>query len=311
MNLRDLQYVSAVAEHGSFTRAAQMTSVSQPALSNQIKKLEAELGQAIFVRAKTAVHLTPFGQALLAHVIDIQKSVAEIENLAKVHGHKKANDLRIGTTPTLAPYLAEYLRQFFGQICPGERLIVSEAYPTALADLVNDGEIDIAFIAQKSFAAIQETFNGAMAFAPLWDEEVYLAVREGHPLANGQAIYAHDVPADQLIRFPIPFGFALEARLPASTGEAFDMAGIDMKTARFQTVCRQLVFCDACTLVNAVAAKRLQRDETGLHFIPFQDPDRCRVLGVLTRAQPAGNDLVAKIKTFSATQAPEGTTPVK
>jgi len=153
MNLRDLQYVSAVAEHGSFTRAAQMTSVSQPALSNQIKKLEAELGQAIFV-------------------------------------------LRIGTTPTLAPYLAEYLRQFFGQICPGERLIVSEAYPTALADLVNDGEIDIAFIAQKSFAAIQETFNGAMAFAPLWDEEVYLAVRAGHPLANGQAIYAHDVPAD-------------------------------------------------------------------------------------------------------------------
>ena len=311
MNLRDLQYVRAVAEHGSFTRAAQVASVSQPALSNQIKKLEAELGQDIFVRAKFDVHLTPFGEALIVHATDIQRSVDQMESLAKQFSQKKAGTIRIGTTPTLASYLAGYLRGLFAETHPNVRLIMSEAYPEALANMVSDGSIDIAFIARKTFETIQSSRSQPMNFAPLWDEALYLAVRDAHPLTDGAGILAHDVPADLLIRFSISFGYELEARLPSPTGEAADIAGIDMQTARFETVCRQIAFCDACTIVNAVAAEKLKRDGLGLSFVPFLDHDSHRVLGAMTRVDAANAAVVEKMRDYSLTASPEGTTPAR
>lgn len=311
MNLRDFQYVRAVAEQGSFTRAAQVVSVSQPALSNQIKKLEAELGQDIFIRTKSDVRLTTFGQELLVHILDVQRSVRRIESLAKEFGQRNIKKIRIGTTPTLASYLSGYLRKLFSESCPDARLIMSEAYPDALATMVEDGSIDIAFIAKKTFETIQPALNTQMRFTPLWDEPLFLAVREKHPLTARTGILAHEVPADLLIRFDISFGYDLEARLPTPTGEAAEDAGIDVQTARFETVCRQIAYCEACTIVNAVAAEKLRRDGLGLSFVPFVDHDNYRVLGAMTRGDADNTKPIEKMLTYRMTACPDGTTAAR
>ena len=308
MNLRDLHYVLALAEQKNFTRAAQVASVSQPALSNQIKKLEAELGHPIFIRTKGDVRLTPFGEKLIVHAHDVATSVAQINALAQQHRDNQTDTIRIGTTPTLASYLARYFRQLIADTCPETSLIISEAYPEALVDMVIDGAIDIAFVAQKSFDVIAPTRATPIRFTPLCEEQLFLAVRKDHALAGQNGIWAADVPADQLIKFDISFGFGLETQLPQPTGQGAASAGVDMQTARFESVCRNLAFCDACTLVNAVAAEQLQQSGFGLCFIPFHDRENRRVLGAVTLPQLPNNDVVEKLQTQFAANPPAGIT---
>jgi len=306
MNLRDLHYVLALAEQKNFTRAAQVATVSQPALSNQIKKLEAELGHPIFIRTKGDVRLTPFGEKLIVHANEVATSVAKINALAKQHRDIQTETVRIGTTPTLASYLARYFRKLFADVCPETNLIISEAYPEALVDMVIDGTIDIAFIAQKSFDVIGSKRSTPIIFTPLCEEQLYLAVREGHALAGQNGIWAADVPADQLIKFDISFGFGLESQLPTPTGQGAALAGIDMQTARFETVCRNLAYCDACTIVNAVAALQLQDSGFGLNFIPFHDRGNLRILGAVTLPQLPENNAVEKLQKQFAANPPAG-----
>lgn len=283
MNLRDLIYVLAVAQHRNFTRAAQVAAVSQPALSNQIKKLEAELGLAIFERGKNDVSLTAFGEEFVLKARDIAGLVDGIGDLARKHRAAEDVPLRLGMTPTLAAYLSRYFSDLFSQAFPTVRLIIVEEYPVRLSEMVEEKSVDMAFIARKSFDTIYEGSRHPMDFTSLWLEPLYLGVRKGHPLAEKKSIWAHEVPGDTLIRFDTSFGYALESKLPKAAANAADVTGIEVRSARFETVCRHVAQSDACTMINAIAAEQFKRDGFGLDFIPFDDEGNMRELGVLTR----------------------------
>ncbi|MEX0283028.1 MAG: LysR family transcriptional regulator [Paracoccaceae bacterium] len=307
MNFRDLEYVIAVAEHQNFTRAAKAVAVSQPALSNQIKKLEAELGVAIFDRGKDGVSLTAFGADMLAHAEQISGIVTAIGDLARKHQSAGLPPLRLGMTPTLAAYLSRFFRDYFDQAVPDQKIVIVEEYPIALSKMVEDRAVDMAFIARKSFETIYSNEVRMVEFTSLWLETVYLAVRTGHPLSEQASIYASEVPADHLIRFDIPFGYGLERDLPRPAEASAEMIGIDVKTARFETVCRHVAQSDTCTIVNAIAAEQFRSDGFGLHFIPFADDGNMRELGVLTRAEFPQPDLIADLCRHICQNPPRGT----
>ena len=126
MNLRDLKYIIAVAETRHFGKAAERCFVSQPTLSGQIKKLEDELGVAIFERTSRSVEITPVGAAILDHAYQLLEQADVIEQLAQAHQDPLAGPLRIGAIPTLSPYLMPLILLPIKKQYPQMKLILSE-----------------------------------------------------------------------------------------------------------------------------------------------------------------------------------------
>lgn len=308
MNLRDLTYIVAVADHRNFTHAAKSLNVSQPALSSQIKKIEREFGLEIFERRKDGVFLSPFGANVVEAARQVNALIEGIHNAAQSFREVDATPLRLGMTPTLTAYLSRYFIEMIAELFPGMQLIVVEEKPAELAQLVESQQIDVALLAQMSHRRIfGEQGHKRMKFTPLWLEPLYLGVREGHWLAEEQGITARGVPAELLIRFDIPFGYDLEADLPQPDPKAAETVGIDVRTARFETVCRYVGQSDACTIINAIAANQFKRDKLGLALLPFTDPGNLRELGVISRPNYSRMQVVDRIQQFIQAMPPPGT----
>src|SRR3954468_14199852 len=105
MNLRDLPYLVALAEHRHFGRAAQACFVSQPTLSTQLKKLEESLDVTLIERNQRQVMLTPVGEAVVAQAQRVLRDVDDLIDIAEKHRDPLGGDLRVGIIPTVAPYL--------------------------------------------------------------------------------------------------------------------------------------------------------------------------------------------------------------
>ena len=109
MNLRDLRYLVAVAEHRHFGRAAEACYVSQPTLSTQIKKLERDLGVELIERNPRQVLLTAAGEQVVERARVILGEADTIRNIAKRAQDPEAGSIRMGLFPTLAPYLLPHV----------------------------------------------------------------------------------------------------------------------------------------------------------------------------------------------------------
>ena len=109
MNLRDLEYLVALADARSFRQAATRCEVSHPTLSTQIKKLEVELGVALFDRTVTPLAMTPVGERVVARARAVLASVGEIRAEAALDADAEGGALRLGAFPTLGPYLLPHV----------------------------------------------------------------------------------------------------------------------------------------------------------------------------------------------------------
>ena len=147
MNLRDLKYIIAVAETRHFGKAAERCFVSQPTLSGQIKKLEDELGVAIFERTQRSVQVTPVGETILEHARQIMEQAEIIEQLAEAQQDPLAGPLRVGAIPTLSPYLMPLILAPLKKQLPQMQLILSEELTDTLLARLHDHEIDAALLA--------------------------------------------------------------------------------------------------------------------------------------------------------------------
>lgn len=310
MNLRDLVYVVAVADHLNFTRASRTVNVSQPALSNQIKKLEAELGTDIFERGKNEVRLTEFGAQVVSAARQINLLVDSIGDIAQQYRDVQAMPLRLGLTPTLAAYLSRYFSDMMAELFPRMRLIIVEELPVEMAQMVERQALDVALIARKSHVMIYgEPEKRVMDFTPFWLEPLFLGVREGHPLTKHRELPARNVPEELLIRFSVSFGYDLESDLPTPSSNSAETVGIDVRSARFETVCRHVAQSDACTIINAIAAMQFKRDNLGLAFIPFSDAGNLRELGAITRPEYSRFAVVEAMQRYIQAAPPPGTLP--
>ena len=173
--------------------------------------------------------------------------------------------------------------------------------------MVEQQSIDVALIARNSYDALYATAEKPLEFSPLWFEPVFLAVGAASSLAEIPHIWAHEVPVDRLIRFNISFGYDLEKDLPSPSQEMMERMGIDVKTSRFETICRYVAQTSACTLVNAIAAEQFRRDDFGLKFVPFADEGNVRELGALTLPDCSHCSIVAKLCDRIRQSRPSGT----
>ena len=147
VTLKQLRYVEALARHGHFGRAAEASSVTQPALSMQIRELEESLGQRLFERGARQVRLTAFGEEIAARARDILRAVDELEDLARARRDGPGGRLRLGVIPTIAPYLLPRMIRDLAARYPGVDLQVRETQTERLIAELMEGRLDTAVVA--------------------------------------------------------------------------------------------------------------------------------------------------------------------
>ncbi|MCR8726099.1 hydrogen peroxide-inducible genes activator [Frigidibacter sp. ROC022] len=147
LTLRHLRYFIALARHRHFGRAAQACSVSQPALSVQIKELEALFGATLIERSARQTRLTPLGEELEVRASDILRAVDELGDLARAAQDPFAGRLRIGVIPTIAPYLLPQLIAAIGAGFPRLDIRPRETVTQTLIHELNEGRLDAAVMA--------------------------------------------------------------------------------------------------------------------------------------------------------------------
>ncbi len=302
MNLRDLEYVVAVAQHGNFSQAAAVCNVSQPALSNQIKKLEQELGADLFLRLSGEVRLTECGRRVAEIAERVLDDAQRIKDTATQFRDPEAIPFKIGMTPTLAPYLTQYFADLFKALFPSMKVIMIEDLPHKMLQMVEDHKLDTALVAKSNH-------KGDLDFTSIWSEPLYLAMREEHPLSTLPSITPEDVPTHDFIRLPYSFGYELEARLPSPDSSSRIGKRFDLTALRFETVCRHVCHSDDCTIVSALAAEQFKKDLWPMSFIPFEGPGNLRNLGAASRPFCPRKTLLEKIGHYIQNSPPKGVTP--
>jgi LysR family hydrogen peroxide-inducible transcriptional activator len=147
VTLRQLRYFDALARHGHFGRAAEACAISQPALSMQIKEMEAALGGLLLERSARQVSLTRFGEELAGRVRDILRSVDELGDFARASRDRLAGRLRIGLIPTIAPYLLPRIIANLTRMHPELDIQVRETLTPRLIQELAEGRLDTAIVA--------------------------------------------------------------------------------------------------------------------------------------------------------------------
>ena len=192
MNLRDLRYLVALADHRHFGRAATASFVSQPTLSTQIRKLEEELGVALVERSPRNVLLTEVGREISERARAILRDVDEVRELARRTHDPESGSVRLGMFPTLGPYLLPHVVQRIRARFPRLELLLIEEKTPVLLQQLSDGRLDAACLALP-------IHDEQMHAEPLFEEPFVLAVPRGHPLAQRKSLKLADLEDQELL----------------------------------------------------------------------------------------------------------------
>ncbi len=192
MELHQLRDFVAVANVGNFHEAAKRCHVSQPSLSRAIQRLEAEIGEQLFVRLKRRVILTPGGQMLHHRAKRIIGEMEEIKrDLSETKGLRRGT-VSIGVLPTIAPYFLPRAVSQFTEACPSLEIVIHEDITADLLHLVDACELDLALV---SLPVDDDLLEKRVLFT----EELLLAVPSKHPLAVKEKVRLSDLEKERFI----------------------------------------------------------------------------------------------------------------
>ena len=192
MEIHQLRYVCAIAETGSFSRAAERCQVAQPSLSQQVLKLEEDLGSKLFDRLGRSVRLTEAGRAFLPHA----RSILSQMETARSSVADKWTDIRgsvsVGVIPTIAPYLMPRYTKAFAKKYPEAKLRIVEETTPILIESLRDLSIDLAILALPLRHKDLELF-------PLCTEPLFAALPKDHPRASAESLALKDLRGESFV----------------------------------------------------------------------------------------------------------------
>jgi LysR family hydrogen peroxide-inducible transcriptional activator len=192
MTLTELKYIVAVARERHFGKAAEACYVSQPTLSVAVKKLEEELDVKLFERSANEVAVTPLGEAIVRQAQSVLEQAAAIKEIAKRGKDPLDGPLTLGVIYTIGPYLLPDLVRQMIKLNPQMPLILQENFTVKLLEMLRNGEIDCAILA--------EPFPDAgLATAPLYDEPFLAAVPASHPLAAQKQVSTDELKRETML----------------------------------------------------------------------------------------------------------------
>ncbi|WP_047047514.1 DNA-binding transcriptional regulator OxyR [Vibrio mexicanus] len=186
MNIRDFEYLVALAEHNHFRKAAEACFVSQPTLSGQIRKLEDELGTALLERNSRKVLFTESGLQLVDQAKSILSEVKMFKDMASGQSGEMVGPMHIGFIPTVGPYVMPKIIPQLKEAYPDLELFLHEAQTHELVRSLQDGKLDCLILASVAETAPFKEID-------LYDEPMSLAVPCSHEWAGIECLEAEQL----------------------------------------------------------------------------------------------------------------------
>lgn len=283
MNLRDLQYLVAVADHRHFGRAAEASFASQPTLSTQIRKLELELDVQLFERQPRKVMLTAAGEAIVARARLVLREVENIRELARGARDPEAGSIRLGMFPTLGPYLLPHVVPSLHSRFPLLELLLIEEKTEELLAMLDRGELDAAVLALP-------LHDDALAVAPLFEEPFVLALPRERADEFEQTVRIGDLRSREVLLLEEGHCLREQALSLCALGGAAERSGF--RATSLETL-RQMVAANVgMTLLPRLAVLPPVAVNDNLVLRPFADPAPTRKLGLVWRRSDARDGLM-------------------
>ncbi len=285
MNLRDLQYLVALAETRHFGRAAARCHVSQPTLSAQLRKLEQFLGVALVERRPRKAALTAAGEAVVERARRMLQDADDIRALARAGQDPLAGQLRVGLIPTLGPYLLPRVMPRLAQALPKLSLLLHEYQTAPLVQHVLDGELDLAILALPADTKGLQTRS-------LFAEAFLVAMPEKHRLAARRRLKPADLAGERLLLLEEGHCLrehALEVCARAGTEDQ------DFRATSLETLRQMVASGGGVTLLPRLAAEGPFAFARGLAVRPFAPPAPSRLIGAAWRRSTSRAAAIAAV----------------
>lgn len=297
MNLRDLRYLVAVADHRHFGRAAEACYVSQPTLSAQIKKLEKELGVQLVERNPRHVMMTAVGDQVVERARAVLHEVDGIRDLARGARDPEAGALRIGVFPTLAPYLLPHVVPNLHDQYPDLELLLVELKTEEVLQQLRDGQLDVGVLALP----VPEE---GMRTVDLFTEDFVLAVPATHPLADHDGLVsASDLDGEKVLLLEDGHCLRDQALDVCKRFGATERGGF--RATSLETLRQMVVAGVGMTLLPELAVRPPVALPDGIRLLRFADPVPNRRIAMVWRSGSAYDGFLPKLAhTFAA--VPDG-----
>ena len=257
MNIRDLRYLVAVAEHRHFGRAAEACHVSQPTLSTQLKKLEETLGVVLIERTNRQVMLSNVGERIVDQAHRVLREVNQLVNIAEQHRDPFGGDFRLGVIPTVAPYLLPKILGPVRKAFPQLRIQLNEGQTHQIVSRLKQGELDALILALP----VEEENVITRA---LYREPFYFTVSSSHRLAGRKQVGVDDMDGERVLL--LEDGHCLRDQALDVCEAHNAVENTNFRATSLETL-RQMVRADVgITLMPELAVSKT----AGVRYIPFK-----------------------------------------
>ena len=255
MNLRDLDYICAVADHKHFGRAAENCHVSQPTLSGQIKKLETQLGVSLFERSHKGIRVTDIGEEIILIAREARDAAKRIKSVAASAQDPLTGNLSIGLIPTIAPYLIPLFVGKLRNVMPKMSVDFREDITDRLNEALLQGELDVAILAtapeEDSLTAIE-----------LYSEPFWLLFPDDHELGELKQASIKDVKEDDILL--LTEGHCFRDQALSICRPAHKRRRQSLRATSLETLINLVASGQGVTLVPALAMRGGRSPEMGL-----------------------------------------------
>jgi LysR family hydrogen peroxide-inducible transcriptional activator len=294
LSLRDLEYVEAVAELSHFGRAAERCGVSQPALSEQIRKLEAHLGVPFFERTRRRVAVTPQGAVLLKQV---ERILTEARHFMAMSGQGQAGLsglLQLGAIETIGPYYLPSLLQLMRRELPDVALRLTENRTAVLLERLRHGMLDLVLM-------VPTPEMPGLAAARLFFEPFLLATPKAHRLAALPRIKLDSLPVEDLLLLEEGHclrdqALTLCAAAPAATRHATSL----------ETLWHMIAAGEGYSLLPALAVAARPEISALVQCRAMLEPNAGREIALVWRGSDPRETQFRQLATLLRGQAPAG-----
>ncbi len=269
MEVHQLRYFCAVARHGTFTRASEAEHVAQPSLSQQVLKLEAELGARLFDRLPRSAKLTVFGKAFLPKAERILRQLEEAKTELRDMSDNENGEVGMGIIPTIAAYLLPRLLSEVPMRHPLISVKIFEDITPALLHRLHEGTIDIV-------VAALPIAGSEFACEELFEERFYAVLPENHRRAGRASISLAELNREPFLL--LKEGHCFRDSLIAACHSARMSPNVIFESGQFATI---LAMVSAGMGVSAVPAMAVQ-PHPGCKFIPISGKHSSRKVGIVT-----------------------------
>lgn len=272
MELHHLRYFVSVARHGNFTRAAEENLVAQPSLSQQIRRLEDEVGAPLFDRSQSPVRLTDAGEALLPHAEAILQQVAAARGAVADRLGLRSGRLVLGTLPQTGSRLLPVAIAAFRSRYPSVAVLLREESTQRLTELALAGETDLTLTTLP-------VGSPELTWQELMTEEILLAVPPDHPLAGAGRADLHALAGEPFLIMKPGYAFR-DLCLEACRAAGFTPP-IAFESTQIDTIQAMVAAGLGVSLVPRMAAERARQPAPV--FLQLAGPPLTRTLVVAWR----------------------------